>query len=179
MRVGSGLTIQVFLLAASGLLFGCKQASSSNTMGAFGNQRQNSAEQEDPSATPTPEASLKPRNLLSATEWLGKKNISEEEARTVDALLESISIMDRKSGSGESLARWAESGLQIVLLDGKNLTNISPILAFKNISTLHITGNRFSQPQIDELLKGLPKLKNLVLDPGLNCSANPKVNCLY
>ncbi|MEN9826905.1 MAG: hypothetical protein RI953_2650 [Pseudomonadota bacterium] len=179
MKVGAGLTIQVLVLAWSGLLFGCKQPSSSNTMGAFDNQQQNSAKQANTNVTPTPVASLKPRNLLSATEWLTKKNISDEEARTVDALLESISTMEGKSGSAESLARWAEGGLRIVLLDGKNLTNISPILVFKNISTLHITGNRFAQPQIDELLKGLPKLKVLALDPGLSCSANPKVNCLY
>ncbi|MEN9810180.1 MAG: hypothetical protein RLZZ488_1747 [Pseudomonadota bacterium] len=115
---------------------------------------------------------------LSAEDWLSKKNLNAEEERTVDAILDSMTMYHLNIEKTADLARWAARKLDHVDLSGKNLTNISPILAFKNISTLHLLGNKFTQRQIDELLKGLPKLKTLVTDEGLSCSANLKVTCL-
>lgn len=116
---------------------------------------------------------------LTAEQWLTKQNISKEEELTVDAILESLRLNDQRAGRPEEAARWAERNLQILDLSSKNLTNVSPILAFKNISTLSVNGNKFSQSQIDELVKSLPNLRILVTDPGLNCDAKPKVTCLH
>jgi Leucine-rich repeat (LRR) protein len=115
---------------------------------------------------------------LTAGEWFAKKNISSEEARTVDAIIDSLKVTEQRDGTPDNLARWAEKNLQVLSLDYQKLSNISPILAFKNISTLSIVGNSFGQPQVDELVRGLPKLKNLLTDQGINCKANPKVICL-
>ncbi|MFZ9519026.1 MAG: hypothetical protein ACO3A4_00970 [Silvanigrellaceae bacterium] len=179
MKITASLTFHLLALACGVAIVGCKQPSGSTTMGATDSNRQNPVVQNNKGATPTPSTTSNQVRQLTAMEWFSKKNVSVEEARTVDALLQSVVVLENKSGSPESLARWAAGGMKVAVLDGQNLTNISPILAFKNISTLHITGNRFDQSQIDELLKGLPKLKVLALDKGLTCDANPKVTCMY
>ncbi len=120
----------------------------------------------------------KARTGLTLTQWLTKQNISTEESRTVDAILENITEIELRKGEPAELARWADKNLQVLSLDDKNLTDISPILTLKNISTLSIVGNKFTQSQVDELVTGLPKLRNLLTDRGVSCRANPKVTCL-
>jgi predicted nucleic acid-binding protein len=115
---------------------------------------------------------------LSAVEWFTKQNVTAEEERTVDAIIESLRNVDLREGTPQSLALWAERNLQVLQLDDRKLSNISPILAFRNISTLSIVGNSFSQSQVDELLRSLPRLKNLLTDRGISCRANSQVTCL-
>jgi len=122
--------------------------------------------------------STKARTGLTLTQWLTKQNISVEEGRTVDAIIANITEIEMRKGEPAELARWADKNLQVLALDDKNLTDISPILTLKNISTLSIVGNKFTQTQVDELVTGLPKLRNLVTDRGVSCRANPKVTCL-
>ena len=124
------------------------------------------------------EETLMPYRQLTAVEWFTKKNISVEEEKTVDAIIEILRKDEGRTESPENLARWAERNLQILMLEGQKLSNISPLLALRNLSTLSIIGNSFRQSQVDELVRGLPKLRNLVTDPGVSCRANLKVNCL-
>jgi len=116
----------------------------------------------------------------TATEWLSKKNVSEAEAKTVDALLDSIEAFGGPSGNPTAAARWAEGRLQVAFLADYGLTDISPILAFKRIVTLYITGNKLTQAQFNTLLKNLPNLKTVVKDPYIQCDniAYPRVTCL-
>lgn len=120
---------------------------------------------------------------LAADEWLAKKKLSVEENLTVDALIASVNVLYEEEATRhknpKNLAEWALQSLQIVNLSGKKLTNVSPILAFQNISHLHLGGNKFNQQQIDELLTVLKKLQFLAIDKDLNCkNANPNVKCI-
>ncbi|MBM3380950.1 MAG: hypothetical protein FJY29_00720 [Betaproteobacteria bacterium] len=152
----------------------CKSPQQSNT----------SATQIDAKATPSgsPQQIGRPpvRAPLSATQWLTKDKISAEEARTVDALLVTISDYGGPKGDPVAAARWGERNLQIATLGEEGLTEIAPILAFKRIVTLSIPGNKFTQDQLNELLAGLPNLKTLVKDKNLKCDTikYPKVTCL-
>jgi hypothetical protein len=120
------------------------------------------------------------RNSLTATEWLTKQNISAEEERTVNALLRSIADIGGPSNDPTAAARWADKKLQIAVLSDEGLTEVAPILVFKKIVTLTISGNKFTQEQLNQLLAGLPNLKTLVKDKNLKCDnlKYPKVVCL-
>lgn len=120
------------------------------------------------------------RTGLSPVQWLTKQNISEAEAKTVDALLESIEVFGGPSGNPAAAARWAEGRMQIAFLADYNLTEISPILVFKGIRTLYITGNKFTQKQFNVLIENLPNLKTVVKDPSIQCDsqAYPQIACL-
>lgn len=130
----------------------------------------------------TPQNSNQPqtRPALSATQWLTKANISAEEARTVDALLKTIADFGGPRDNPVAAAKWAERNMQIAALSDEDLSEIAPILVFKRIVTLTITGNKFTQAQLNELLAGLPNLKTLVKDKHLKCDniKYPKVVCL-
>lgn len=116
----------------------------------------------------------------TATDWLNKKNVSEAEAKTVDALLDSIEAFGGPSGNPTAAARWAEGRLQVAFLADHGLTDISPILAFRRIVTLYVTGNKFTQQQFDALLANLPNLKTVVKDPYIQCDniKYPNITCL-
>lgn len=120
------------------------------------------------------------RTGLTATEWLTKQNITSAEAKTVDAILDSIESFGGPSGSPASAARWAEGRLQVAFLADRGLTEISPILPFKRIVTLYISGNKFTQQQFNTLVENLPNLKTVVKDPYIHCDSisNPKITCL-
>lgn len=120
------------------------------------------------------------RTGLSPVQWLTKQNITEAEAKTVDALLSSIEVFGGPSGNPEAAARWAEGRMHIAFLAGLNLTEISPILVFKRIRTLYITGNKFTQKQFNALIENLPNLKTVVKDPSIQCdsTAYPQIACL-
>lgn len=157
---------------------GCKPQQQAETSSASDRVPATQATAQNKQSLNNKPADTTTRRSLSAEQWLTKQNINKDEELTVDAILESLRLYDQRAGRPEEAARWAERNLQILDLSSKNLTNVSPILAFKNISTLSVNGNKFSQPQIDELVKSLPNLRILVTDPGLNCDAKPKVTCL-
>ncbi|MEY3903033.1 MAG: hypothetical protein RL189_2339 [Pseudomonadota bacterium] len=172
---GKTKLLRVCLLSLLASLTACKPATESQSAASA---QSKVTEQTQTANNDQTVQSVTAVRTLSAEEWLSKKKLSAEEERTVDAILDSMSMYHVNIEKPADLARWATRKLEHVDLSGKNLTNISPILAFKNVSTLHLLGNKFTQRQIDELLRGLPKLKTLVTDEGLNCSANLKVTCL-
>ena len=135
---------------------------------------------ETPVAHPTAGNVSEPRSGLTIAQWLTKDGVSEDEARTVDVILANIISFGGPANDPKKAARWAESNLNVIGLDGEKLTNISPLLAFENITTLGLTGNKFTQAQINELLASLPKLRILSIDPYLSCNKEtyPKVTCL-
>lgn len=179
-RLMSSLSISFLALG------GCKPAQQAKTA----SQTEDANSRTAPVASPTPrteeqsaQEKLKVapyRTGLTATEWLTKKNISDAEAKTVDALLDSIESFGGPSGNPTAAARWAEGRMQVAFLADYGLTEISPILPFKRIVTLYVTGNKLTQEQFNALLENLPNLKTIVKDPYIVCDsiAFPKVTCL-
>ena len=165
--------LSVFLTS---LATSCKQHS---TLGA---------EQSVGSPTATPGATTEPlaskakafRSGLTATQWLTKQGVTPAESKTVDALIRSIGDFGGPVSNPISAARWADKYMQIVSINDEGLTEISPLLVFKKIVTLSMSGNNFTQDQLNELLASLPNLKTLVKDKGLNCDSikYPKVTCI-
>lgn len=165
-------TSPILLVCFVGLIAGCKPTTDGQV-----------ASSERVSSDPTPVNNQQPEQSsprkLTAEQWFSKKGISAEEARTVDAVIDSIQVMGGPESKPATLARWAERNVQILALDNLGLTEVSPILVFKNVTTLSLSGNKLTQKQIDQVLISLPKLKILTIDSGLNCEVNRKVKCLY
>ena len=120
------------------------------------------------------------RTGLTPIDWFTKKNITAAEAQTVNALLESVEAFGGPSGNPVAAARWAEGRMQVAFLADYGLTEVSPILPFKRIVTLYITGNKLTQEQFNALLENLPNLKTVVKDPYIKCDniVYPRVTCL-
>jgi hypothetical protein len=120
------------------------------------------------------------RKGLSVAQWFSKKDLTPEEIKTVDAILDYISRNGGPSGSPEVVARYAERKLWAMSLDGSRLSDIGPILALKKMTHLTLVDNFFSQSQIEELLTGLPELRTILVDDYIQCrpDLNPKVTCL-
>ncbi len=173
---------------------GCLALSFVALVGCKPSQVSESASLGRDSITPTPMPSQEPedqspqeklnrpayRTGLSLTDWFTKKNISAAEAKTVDALLDSVEGFGGPSGNPVAAARWAEGRMQVAFLAGYGLTEVSPILLLKRISTLYITGNKLTQEQFNALLENLPNLKTVVKDPYITCDniMYPRVACL-
>jgi hypothetical protein len=148
-----------------------------------------------PTASPTPSASSEQiasdskqsgastseSKKLSIEQWFSKKNITTEEIRTVDALLDMIPTFGGPADDPIAAARWASGRLDSIALDGKKLTEIGPVLPLKRLVTITLHDNKLRQEQIDELLASLPNLRTLVIDAGLKCDREkyPKVTCLH
>ena len=155
---------------------GCKQPSTPGTEQSVG------IPTATPGATTDPLASKAKafRSGLTATQWFTKEGVTPAESKTVDALIKSIGDYGGPVNGPVSAARWADKYMQIVSLNDEGLTEISPILVFKKIVTLSMSGNNFTQDQLNELLASLPNLKTLVKDKGLKCDSirYPKVTCI-
>ncbi|MEY4064364.1 MAG: hypothetical protein RIR26_572 [Pseudomonadota bacterium] len=172
----------------------CKPLTSSESETAAGRQviteriQKSSAEGD---AAPTPSAGARDSKQhidataaskkLTTEEWFSKKDLTPEEVRTVDALLDAIPSFGGPSGNPTGAARWASGRLDSLSLDGLKLTEIGPVLTLKGLVTLSLHGNKLQQEQIDALLAGLPNLRTLVIDAGLKCDEAkfPKVTCLH
>lgn len=116
----------------------------------------------------------------SASDWLTKKDVTTEQSKTVDAILDGIRDFGGPSKAPIDAAKWAERNLQVLALDQRELTDLSPLLAFKGIITLSLTGNNISQEELDKVISHLPNLKTLVKDKGLRCNKekHSKLTCL-
>jgi Leucine-rich repeat (LRR) protein len=120
------------------------------------------------------------RRGLTLTQWFSKQGLTAEEIKTVDAILDYISLSGGPKGNPEAAARFAERSLDILSLDSLGLTDVGPILELKSLSHMTLTGNSFSQSQIEALITGLPNLRIIVVDANIQCRTdlNPKVKCL-
>lgn len=120
------------------------------------------------------------RRGLSLAQWFSKQGLTAEEIKTVNAILNYVSIMGGPTGNAEDAARFAERKLDALGLDGLGLSDVGPILALKSLTHLTVTLNSFSQAQIEELLVGLPNLRTISVDGHIQCrpDLNPKVKCL-
>lgn len=167
------LTTQIVVGCLLGLATGCKPTSAGNVATSA------TTPSPVPTATVKTQAEQNSPRKLTAAQWFSKQNISPEEARTVDAIISSIESMGGPESKGATLGRWAERNVQMLALDNLRLTEISPVLVFKNLTTISLIGNKLTQKQINEILTSLPKLKILTIDSGLNCDVNRKVTCLH
>ncbi len=143
------------------------------------------SEQSVASPTAAPEESLVSETKsfrigLTSVQWLTKEEVTPAESKTVDSLIKSIRDFYGPVHNLNSTANWAEKKMQIVYLNNEGLTDISPLLVFKQIVTLSMPGNNFTQDQLNGLLASLPNLKTLVKDKGLKCDSikYPKVTCI-
>ncbi len=120
------------------------------------------------------------RRGLSLAQWFSKQGLTAQEIKTVDAILNYISLTGGPSGNPETVARYAERSMDILSLDSLGLNEVGPILQLKSLSHISLSGNAFSQSQIEELITGLPKLRTIVVDANIQCrnDLNPKVKCL-
>lgn len=117
---------------------------------------------------------------LSISQWFSKQGLSAEETRTVDAILDYIRLSGGPSGDVAAVARFAERKLDVMALDGADLRDSSPLLALKALVHVTLTGNFFSQAQINELISSLPNLRTISIDASVVCPTglNPRVTCL-
>lgn len=133
-----------------------------------------------PTSAPINKQSLITGKPLTAAQMFTKQGTSDAEAKTVDAILTNLDDFGSREKDVRKAVEWAERNLKMLALDGYGLTNVAPILFFKNIETLTLSGNKLTQDQFDQLLAGLPKLKTISKDPGLKCDQYkyPRVRCL-
>ncbi len=117
---------------------------------------------------------------LSISQWFSKQGLSAEEIRTVDAILDYIRLSGGPSGDVAAVARFAERKLDVMALDGAELRESAPLLALKSLVHVTLTGNYFSQAQINELISSLPNLRTISIDASVVCPTglNPRVTCL-
>jgi hypothetical protein len=159
MRMKTFLSAILVLLACS-LAFGCKPGKSSEVAAAES------------------EVKVVSRSL---TDWFKKEGVSEEERKTVDAIMAEVLLDSAYTGDKNDtrkMAVFADSKFDVLTLRDKRLSDISPLFALSRLAHLDVGGNNFTSAQLNKLLE-LPKLRTIVTDQGFSCPNHPRVHCLY